>query len=54
MKLNIIDGIILTIAGAIFVSLSLDVYSTNWSGLIIGALVMLLGLYSATYDLWRN
>lgn len=54
MKINVIDGIILTIAGAIFVSLSLDTYSTNWSGLIVGLLLMLLGLYSATYDLWRN
>ena len=45
MKFNIVDGLILTIAGAIFVNLSLDAYSTNWPGLIIGALLMLPGLF---------
>lgn len=54
MKFNIIDGLILTIAGAIFVDLSLDAYSTNWSGLIVGILLMLPGLFMAVRELWCN
>lgn len=54
MKFNIIDGLILTIAGAIFVSLSLDTYQTNWLGLIVGVLLMLPGLFMAVRELWSN
>lgn len=52
MKSNIIDGLLLAVVGALFIDLSLSGYHANTAGLIIGALLMLPGLYSVIHDLW--
>lgn len=52
MKIYKVVNLMLAIAGALIAVNSTDIYTTNTTGLIIGALLMLPGLCSAIHDLW--
>lgn len=54
MKVYRVVNLMLAIAGALIAVNSTDIYTTNTAGLIIGGLLMLPGLCSATHDLWCN
>lgn len=52
MKVYRVVNLMLAIMGALIAINSTNIYTTNTAGLIIGALLMMPGLYSAIHDLW--